>query len=190
MPQTLSSTKPINNNSSIGFANDNFCGSFCTFSPNYFLNYFPSSDFENSQISALKASTPVFNNFKNNPSSALNASSLFSSKLRFDSKSDSRQPLRRLTAPEGVLAKNAVRIFLTLKPIAKNADGSLKTNDNGTFETVSGIGGLGGSVGNNGAQANIGMGEGESSLDQTTFTNSQLVAKSGTLKVISRNANI
>jgi hypothetical protein len=42
---------------------------------------------------------------------------------------------------------------------------------------------LGGSVGNNGAQANIGMGEGESSLDQTTFTNSQLVANNGTLKI-------
>ena len=134
MPQTLSSTKPINNNSSIGFANDNFGGSFCAFSSNNFQS----------------------KNFKNNPYSP----------------------------------KNAVCVFLTLKPIAKNADGSLKTNDNGTFETVSGIGGLGGSFGNNGAQANIGMGEGESSLDQTTFTNSQLVAKNMPLEVISRNTNI
>ena len=42
---------------------------------------------------------------------------------------------------------------------------------------------LGGSVGNNGFSANIGMGQGESTLDQTTFTNSQLAANNGTLKV-------
>ena len=57
---------------------------------------------------------------KNNQnSSAGNASSLFFASLE----DDSRQPLRRVAAlaPEGVLAKNAVRVFLTLEPnIASN----------------------------------------------------------------------
>ena len=92
MPQTKSSTKPINNNLLIGFTNDNF-GVFCS---NYFLNYFPLANFKTNLSSAQNASpvfknfknspssaqitSPVFKNFKNNPSSALNASSLFSSK--------------------------------------------------------------------------------------------------------------
>ena len=55
MPQTQSSSKSINKNLSIGFANDNFCV--------FFPNYFPSK---------------TFKNFKNSPHSFQNASSLFS----------------------------------------------------------------------------------------------------------------
>ena len=42
---------------------------------------------------------------------------------------------------------------------------------------------LGGSVGNNGASLNIGFSEAESSLDQTTFTNSQISAINGNLNI-------
>ncbi len=42
---------------------------------------------------------------------------------------------------------------------------------------------LGGSVGNNGFSANIGMSEAESSQDQTTYTNSQLLAQNGSLNI-------
>ncbi len=42
---------------------------------------------------------------------------------------------------------------------------------------------LGGSVGNNGFSANIGISEAESSQDQTTYTNSQLLAENGTLNI-------
>jgi len=132
MPQTQSSTKSINNYLTIDFANDNFC--------DFFLNRFPSSAFKNNPHSLLNSSLN-FKNFKNNPSSAQNASSsfnqnsfssaqentnstqhassLFCGKTSFCLEDDSRQPLRRFVslASEGVLAKNAVRIFLTPKPI-------------------------------------------------------------------------
>lgn len=42
---------------------------------------------------------------------------------------------------------------------------------------------LGGSVGNNGFSANIGMNEAESSQDQTTYTNSQILAQNGSLNI-------
>ena len=42
---------------------------------------------------------------------------------------------------------------------------------------------LGGSVGNNGFSANIGMNEAESSFDQTTYTNSQILAQNGSLNI-------
>ena len=42
---------------------------------------------------------------------------------------------------------------------------------------------LGGSVGNNGFSANIGMSEAESSQDQTTYNNSQLLAQNGSLNI-------
>ena len=50
---------------------------------------------------------------------------------------------------------------------------------------------LGGSVGNNGFSANIGFNEAESSFDQTTFTNSQLTAENGTLRInTAKDANV
>ena len=50
---------------------------------------------------------------------------------------------------------------------------------------------LGGSIGNNGWNANIGFNEAASSLDQTIFTNSQLSANSGTLNIHTKeDANI
>jgi len=144
MTQTQSPTKPTNNYLTIAFANDNFSLKkqflLKTKTPNLPQNISSSFPFKNNPHSLLNSSLN-FKNFKNNPSSAPNASSsfnqnsfssaqentnsaqhassLFSSKLRFDSKSDSRQPLRRFVslASEGVLAKNAVRIFLTPKPI-------------------------------------------------------------------------
>ena len=76
----------------IDFDNDNFCGNFCAFFP----NHFPSK---------------TFNNFKNSPSSAQNASSLLFASLQ----DDSRRGLWS-SAPKPVLAKNAVRVFLTPKP--------------------------------------------------------------------------
>jgi len=42
---------------------------------------------------------------------------------------------------------------------------------------------LGGSVGTNGVSANIGFSEAQSSLDQTTFTNSQISAINGNLNI-------
>ena len=42
---------------------------------------------------------------------------------------------------------------------------------------------LGGSVGNNGFTANIGMSEAESSFDQTTYSNSILAAQNGSLNI-------
>ncbi|MES2678149.1 MAG: hypothetical protein V4612_07580, partial [Pseudomonadota bacterium] len=93
MPKTKSSIKSINNNPLTDFSNDNFC----TFSP----NYFPSST------------------FKNNPSPAQNASSLFCGKTLFCLEDDSRQGLRssfhELTNPFSL--KSAVKAdFLTLEP--------------------------------------------------------------------------
>jgi filamentous hemagglutinin family protein len=46
---------------------------------------------------------------------------------------------------------------------------------------------LGGSVGNNGWSANLGFAEAESSLDQTTFTNSQITAQNGSLNITTSN---
>ena len=100
--QTQSPTKPTNNNLTIDFANDNFCA-------------FSSNNFQSK-------------NFKNNPYSPLNASSFYTKKavrffltLRICGKTsfcledDSRQGLFRFT-PKPVFAKNAVCVFLTLKP--------------------------------------------------------------------------
>ena len=60
MPQTQSSSNSINSNSSTDFANDNFCGNFYAFSP----DYFPSETFKNSlssaQSSSLKARASLF----------------------------------------------------------------------------------------------------------------------------------
>jgi hypothetical protein len=42
---------------------------------------------------------------------------------------------------------------------------------------------LGGAVGTNGVSANIGFSEAQSSLDQTTFTNSQISAINGNLNI-------
>ena len=50
---------------------------------------------------------------------------------------------------------------------------------------------LGGSVGNNGFSANIGFAEAESSIDQTTYNNSQLLAQNGSLNInIAKDSNI
>jgi hypothetical protein len=46
---------------------------------------------------------------------------------------------------------------------------------------------LGGSVGNNGWSANLGFSEAQSSLDQTTFTNSQITAQNGSLNITTSN---
>lgn len=50
---------------------------------------------------------------------------------------------------------------------------------------------LGGSVGNNGFSANIGFAEAESSIDQTTYNNSQLLAQNGSLNInIAKDSNL
>jgi filamentous hemagglutinin family protein len=49
---------------------------------------------------------------------------------------------------------------------------------------------LGGSVGNNGYSANLGFAEAASSLDQTTFTNSQITAQNGSLNITTGNKQI
>ena len=51
-------------------------------------------------------------------------------------------------------------------------------------------GSLGGSVGNNGSQLNIGMSESDSSLDYTTVTNSTITANKGSLVITSNNKRV
>ncbi len=120
MPQTQPSPKPINNNSSIAFANDNFCGinhppleggsngkavwggvNFLSASQAFNSNASQAFNQNASQAFNSKAllnkphsflnPSPAFNNFKNSPSLAQNASSLLFASLQ----DDSRQPLRR-----------------------------------------------------------------------------------------------
>ena len=141
MLQTLSSTKPINNNPSIDFAKDNFL------LPNRFL---------------LKTKTPNLPQnisssftFKNNPSSALNALSLFLPSVAW-LEENSRRGLFRF-APKPVLAKferqknansifseNGVRVFLTPEPknMILNVGNNLNVESKQTQEdsTSSGFG--------------------------------------------------
>ena len=80
MPQTQSSTKPINNNLSIGFANDNFSlkKQFLLKTKTLNLPQNISSSFPfKTNLSSTPNSSLNFKNFKNSPHSLLNASSLF-----------------------------------------------------------------------------------------------------------------
>ncbi len=83
MPQTQSSAKSINKNLSIDFANDNFGDFFPDYFyfSNQFPNNFPSTTSKNNPHS-LQNTSLNFKNFKNNPSSAPNASSLFCALLK------------------------------------------------------------------------------------------------------------